>query len=213
MSIATGALEIVALPAVLLVVAVKLAVTATEILELVAGEIPEVMIGGVLDVTNGGILNVMTDGALEVMISGALEVITGGVLKVTTGGALDVMTVGALEVINGRALEVMAAVERVGISFEISGTVTPRIVPSIVIVAIMVIELVAVLTFFFWPPLLWFVYVFVFLLCSFVALFLFRKWFIGGSGLYLGMMEPKYLQQSHPPAFPFQINLLVVMHN
>ena len=60
-SMATGALEIVALPAVLLVVAVKLAVTATEVLELVAAEIQEVMIGGALDVTNGGILHVITD--------------------------------------------------------------------------------------------------------------------------------------------------------
>ena len=61
---ATGALEIVTLPAVLLVVAVKLAVTATEVLELVAGEIQEVMIGGALDVTNGGILHVITDETL-----------------------------------------------------------------------------------------------------------------------------------------------------
>ena len=61
---ATGALEIVALPAVLLMVAVKLAVTATEVLELVGGEIQEVMIGGALDVTNGGMLHVITDGTL-----------------------------------------------------------------------------------------------------------------------------------------------------
>ena len=61
---ATGALEIMTLPAVLLVVAVKLAVTVTEVLESVAGEIQEVMIGGALDVTNGGILHVITDGTL-----------------------------------------------------------------------------------------------------------------------------------------------------
>ena len=63
-SMATGALEIVELPAVLLAFAVKLAVTATEVLVLVAGEIQEVMIDGALDVTNGGILHVITDGAI-----------------------------------------------------------------------------------------------------------------------------------------------------
>ena len=63
-SMATGALEIVELPAALLVVAAKLAVTATEVLVLVAGEIQEVMIDGALDVTNSGTLHVITDGAL-----------------------------------------------------------------------------------------------------------------------------------------------------
>ena len=204
-SMATGALEIVALPAVLLVVAIKLAVTATEVLELVAAEIQEVMIGGGLDVTNGGILHVITDETLEVMIGGALEVITGGVLEVTTGGildamtggalevmtggtlnittggALDVMTGGALEEMTGGVLEVVAAIEQVGISFEISGTVTARIVPSIVNVAIMVIERIGCSAYLFHMAPSSLVYLcFCFPLSFLIALFLFRRWFIVG---------------------------------
>ena len=99
------------------------------------------------------------------MTGGAVELTTGGALEMTAGGTLDMMTGGALEEMTGAALEVVAAIERVGTSSEISGTVTARIVPSIVIVAIMVIERIGCSAYFFlfWSPLLWFIYAFVFL--------------------------------------------------
>ena len=109
-------------------------------LKVIIGGVLEATTGGTLDAMTGGALEVMTGGTLDITTGGALELITGGALEMTTGGALDVMTGGALEEMTGRALEVVAAIEQLGTSSEISGTVTARIVPSIVTVAIMVIE-------------------------------------------------------------------------
>ena len=66
---ATETLEMVALPAMLVVVAVKLAVTSVEIL---AGEIPEVTTGGILEVVMTG--EVETSG-MEVAVKMALHMI------------------------------------------------------------------------------------------------------------------------------------------
>ena len=110
------------------------------VLGAMTGGILDAMTGGALEVMTGGKLDVTTGGTLDVMTGRALELITGGALEMTTGGALDVMTGGALEEMTSGALEVVAAIQQVGTSSEISGTVTAKIVPSIVIVAIMVIE-------------------------------------------------------------------------
>ena len=106
----------------------------------------------------------------------AVEVTIGCTLGVTTGGALDVTT--------GGALEVVAAIEQVGTSSEISGTVTARIIPSIVIFAIMVIEIIGCSAYLFLLAPSSLVYLcFCFPLMFPYCFFLFRRWFIVGGDL------------------------------
>ena len=148
-------------------------------LEVITGGVLEVTTGDTLDAMTGGALEVMTGGTLDVTTGGALELITGGALEMTTGGALDVMTGGALKEMTGGALEVVAAIEQVGTSSEISGTVTARIVPSIVNVAIMVIERIGCSAYLFlFGPLF---FGLLMLLFSFDVPLLLFFFFVGGS--------------------------------